>query len=105
MNHVRLSLLLLALGASLLAGGCALSGRPPHAVLPPIAEEYHACARCGSLHGGIYGKGPLLSLTAPGGARCAHRWERIGRADFLQQAAERFPAAWAAALPFFRRAD
>jgi hypothetical protein len=105
MNHVRLSLLLLALGAGLLAGGCVLAGRPPHAVLPPIAEEYHACARCGSLHGGIYGKGPLLPLTTPAGERCVHRWERIERADFQRHAAARFPEAWAAALPFFHRAD
>jgi hypothetical protein len=93
---------LLALSALALAG-CLGPGRPPHAVLPPIAEEYFACDKCGSLHGGIYGKGPLASFATPGAAQCWHRWQPISRADFQQRAARDFPAEWEKAGDFVKR--
>jgi hypothetical protein len=92
---------LLAVG--LLLGGCAIHDRPPHAFLPPIAEEYYVCAKCGSLHGGIYGKGPLACFCSAGAATCIHDWVRITRADFQQRAQTRFPRQWADTPPFFKQ--
>src|SRR6476469_9099772 len=79
----------------LLAAGCIGPGRHPHGFLPPIAEEYYRCEKCGSLHGGIYGKGPLASFATKAAASCWHRWSRISKTEFQKQAAADFPAAWA----------
>ncbi|MDR0901384.1 MAG: hypothetical protein LBM92_01260 [Opitutaceae bacterium] len=73
--------------------GCA--GRPPHAILPPIAEEYHVCGKCGSLHGGIYGKGPLASFKKEGAGSCRHKWRQISLEEFQGKAAAEFPDEWA----------
>jgi hypothetical protein len=74
--------------------GCVGPGRPPHAVLPPIAEEYYVCKKCDSLHGGIYGKGPLASFSTPSATKCWHHWHQIPRVEFQKLASERFPAEW-----------
>jgi hypothetical protein len=83
--------------------GCV--GRPPHAFLPPIAEEYYACAKCDSLHGGIYGKGPLASFATSNASTCWHRWRRITRAEFQKLASARFPADWQKAGWFVKRTE
>ncbi len=79
-------------------------GRTPHAgFLPPIVQEYHHCPTCGSLHGGIYGKGPILYLKAEGAEACPHAWQLIPLESFQQQAKARFPESWARAGEFFTR--
>jgi hypothetical protein len=83
--------------------GCAIRDRPPHAFLPPIAEEYYVCAKCGSLDGGIYGKGPLAHFRSAGAATCRHQWMQITFADFKRQAQTRFPVQWADAPHFLRQ--
>jgi hypothetical protein len=83
--------------------GCVGVDRPPHAFMPPIAEEYHACLKCGSLHGGIYGKGPLASFKSEGANACRHRWNRINKEEFQKRAKEEHPEKWKAVLPFFRK--
>lgn len=96
MSLHRLSILALVLATA----GCV--GRQPHAFLPPIAEEYYACAKCGSLHGGIYGKGPLASFAAKDGSSCRHHWEPLSKAEFQKTAEADFPSEWAKSLPFFK---
>jgi hypothetical protein len=86
----------------LLAIGCVGPGRHPHAFLPPIAEEYYICEKCGSLHGGIYGKGPLASFETKEAAACWHRWHQVSKAEFQKKAEGAFPAEWSKALPFFK---
>src|SRR5688572_11382051 len=80
-------------------------GRPPHSTKlpPPIAEEYYACAKCGSLHGGIYGKGPLTNFAGANAAKCWHDWHQIAKAEFQELAADRFPAEWEKAGYFIKR--
>jgi hypothetical protein len=85
------------------AAGCTGPGRHPHAFLPPVAEKYYACDTCGSLHGGIYGKGPLASFETAGAAACRHRWREISKADFQVRAQRDFPHDWAKALDFFKQ--
>jgi hypothetical protein len=83
--------------------GCVGPGRPPHAILPPIAEEYFVCQKCGSLHGGIYGKGPLVSFATSDAAECWHRWHLVRKAAFQMLASDRFPADWAKAPDYVKR--
>lgn len=69
--------------------------RGPHdGPFPPIAHEYHVCDKCGSLDGGVYGKGPHKRFRTDAGGWCAHDWRPIDRAEFKQQAAERFGVDW-----------
>lgn len=98
MKSSRFFLLLILL----FTGGCVGPGRPPHAFLPPIAEEYHRCEKCGSLNGGIYGKGPLASFEATGAASCWHRWHQISKAEFQKQAKENFADEWSKTSPFLQ---
>jgi hypothetical protein len=88
---------------SLFAAGCVGAGRQPHAFLPPIAEEYFVCDKCGSLHGGIYGKGPLASFETASAASCRHRWRKISKIEFQARAQRDFPREWAEALEFFKQ--
>jgi len=83
--------------------GCVGPGRPPHAFLPPISEEYFICEKCGSLHGGIYGKGPLVSFLTPDASKCWHSWHQVPMAEFQKIAAQRFPAEWEKASDFVKR--
>ncbi|ACB74609.1 hypothetical protein [Opitutus terrae] len=89
--------------AAVLASGCIGPGRPPHAYFPPIAEEYYVCGKCGSLHGGIYGKGPLERFDTAKAPRCWHRWRQISKHEFQRVAAEQFPGEWEKASPYVKR--
>lgn len=86
----------------LLTTGCIGPGRHPHGFLPPIAEEYYVCEKCGSLHGGIYGKGPLASFESSGGAQCWHRWHQITKGEFQAKAKDGYPSQWEKAIPSFK---
>lgn len=90
---------------AIMLSGCVGLDRPPHTFTPPIAEEYHACQKCGSLHGGIYGKGPLASFKKDGANACRHRWSRIEKQTFQKRAKEEHPEEWKAAPPFFRQGE
>ena len=98
MNVARL----LPLIALLLTSGCVGPGRLPHTFMPPIAEEYYACEKCDSLHGGIYGKGPLANYATKEAPSCWHDWKPVSKTEFQTKAAEDFPSDWAKALPFFK---
>jgi hypothetical protein len=85
--------------------GCIGPGRHPHAFLPPIEEEYYTCGKCGSLHGGIYGKGPLVSFATSSASKCWHRWHLVPRAEFQRLASARFPEEWQKADYFVKRPE
>jgi len=62
--------------------------------MPVAAHEYYACDKCGSLDGGIYGKGPHKRLRSESGHWCVHRWHELSRAEFKQRAADQFGVDW-----------
>jgi len=62
--------------------------------LPPIAVEFYECAKCGSLLGGILGKGPTKRWRAEGAARCRHRWSALSAEAFRAEASARFGVDW-----------
>jgi hypothetical protein len=84
------------LGGSIVCGGACSrtnlrpfdNGYPPH--LPPITKKYHVCDKCGSLDGGIYGKGPTDQYRTEQGKMCVHAWRGITREDFVALAVSRF---------------
>lgn len=45
-----------------------------------IYQAYYECSKCGSLHGGIYGKGPTRHKITD--TRCVHDWQAIHKEDF-----------------------
>jgi hypothetical protein len=101
---MRRRVLLLAVG--LLIVGVALGlylrvDRGPYPAFPPIAREYHACDKCGSLDGGVYGKGPHKRFRTGAGGWCVHDWRPIDRAEFKRQAAEKFGVDWSQEIPFW----
>src|SRR5262245_4949133 len=69
--------------------------------IPPITHEYFVCAKCRSLDGGIYGKGPHKRLRTAAGSRCIHNWRPITRAEFKNQAIEQFGIDWSQEIPFW----
>ena len=74
---------------------------PHDGPFPPITHEYHFCDKCGSLDGGVYGKGPHKRFRTDAGGWCVHDWQPIDRAEFKLQAAERFGMDWSQEIPFW----
>ena len=105
MNRQLTLLVILVIVISLQA--CAnKADRGPHdELLPPIVQEYWACSKCGSLDGGIYGKGPLVHFRTQHGATCVHKWVRITREDFLHRASSEFGKDWTKEMPFWQRSN
>jgi hypothetical protein len=68
-----------------------------------ISQEYFFCSKCGSLHGGIFGKGPVLALHSKSAPLCVHEWLLIPMSEFQTRAESTFPSEWAQALPVFKR--
>jgi hypothetical protein len=90
-------------GLVLLLTGCLIGpDRVPHAVLPPIAEEYYVCAKCGSLHGGIYGKGPLEYFRTPRADGCWHKWRQISKEEFQKKKEGGIPDRWLQSTHIFK---
>lgn len=46
-----------------------------------IYRAYYECPKCGSLHGGIYGKGPTKAHITD--KACIHDWQAIYSTDFI----------------------
>lgn len=76
---------------------------PPYGKLPPIQEGYSVCPLCGSLDGGIYGKGPTKQLRTEYGKDCVHQWQPISKKDFLNLGVEGFKIDWSKEIPFWSR--
>lgn len=96
--HVANGLMVFALS---LVVSC--SNRPPYSFLPPIAEEYFRCEKCGSLDGGIYGKGPLMHPRTSTGDECVHDWKLISRVQFKEVATASFGVDWSTKGPWWAR--
>lgn len=78
---------------------------PPHGdeSFPPIAQEYYHCKHCGSLDGGIYGKGPTRHFRTEQGKTCTHDWQLISRDEFIKIGTERFHIDWSQEIPFWQQ--
>ena len=67
-----------------------------------IGQGYHYCEKCGSLQGGIYGKGPTRRFAGAGKESCIHEWQEITRERFKQLGTELHDCDWSQEIPFFR---
>lgn len=85
--------------------GCYLfdTNVPPFGKVPPIQESYYVCPHCGSLDGGIYGKGPTKQLRTEHGKECIHQWQPILKQEFLNLGVEGFKIDWSKEPPFWTR--
>lgn len=84
---------------------CASVGKnqPVYSILPPIAEEFYECSKCGSYDGGIYGKGPLKHYRTPQAEDCRHDWIQISRGDFATRVSRYFGVDWSAEpMPYWQ---
>jgi hypothetical protein len=62
--------------------------------LPPIELTFVACARCGSLSGGISGKGPWKNWRTARAAGCRHVWQPRTVEAFRAEATDQFGVDW-----------
>jgi hypothetical protein len=76
---------------------------PPYGKLPAIQESYSVCPHCGSLDGGIYGKGPTKQLRTENGKDCVHHWQPITKKEFLDLGVTSFKIEWSKEIPFWSR--
>ena len=71
---------------------------------PPAAraeEAYFVCASSRSLHGGIFGKGPIRRYGPRPGTCTTSEWKRVGREEFKATATQWHGVDWAKEIPFF----
>jgi len=79
--------------AGLLLAGCATRhDRPPRTRM--IEVGFFTCPKCGSLSGGIFGKGPTRHYRSDTAARCIHGWRSVAKPEFQRLATDRFGVDW-----------
>ncbi len=83
---------------ALLCSGCGPNQPPSHG---KVERAFFCCAKCDSLDGGIYGKGPTQSLRTPEAARCRHEWKPVSRDQFKELAHDNFGVDWAKQDPWW----
>ena len=68
--------------------------------LPPdlngmvIVEAFHHCEKCGSLTGGIHGKGPTKHFDGTNRKNCVHEWTELDRKTFMDTATKLYNIDW-----------
>ena len=95
--------LLLTVGAVVL--NLRMDNGPYAGQFQPITVAYHECGKCGSLDGGLYGKGPTEHFRTDPGRWCVHDWRPIGRGEFKRLATERFGRDWSGEPSFWSDAN
>ena len=90
-------ILLTALSVTLC--GCARYNQPPKTMM--IEQAFFACSKCGSLDGGVYGKGPVKSFWTKAASHCIHDWQPISKGEFEFLATERFGVDWSKEIPYW----
>ncbi len=75
---------------------------PPHGLIEPA---YFYCPKCRSLHGGIFGKGPLRFFDGPNRKTCVHDWQKIPRKEFKDLAVKLYAVDWGTQPWFWRREE
>jgi hypothetical protein len=66
-----------------------------------IEMAFFTCPKCGSLSGGIFGKGPTRHYRSDSAARCVHNWKSITKSEFQRQATDRFGIDWSSEKYFW----
>jgi len=94
------------IGAALLAlvaiglGGCASRyDQSPDTMM--IEQAFFTCSKCGSLRGGVFGKGPTKRFQAATASRCVHDWQQVSKGEFQALASERFGVDWSKEIPYW----
>lgn len=95
----RLALAILALFAFMLAGCASRFDQPPETKM--IDMGFFSCAKCGSLSGGIFGKGPTRHYRSTHASRCRHEWQSVAKPEFQQFATDRFAVDWSSESGFW----
>jgi hypothetical protein len=90
---------ILAIAVSALTGCAARYDRPPKTKM--IDMGFFMCPKCGSLSGGIFGKGPIRHYRSDAAVRCVHDWQSITKAEFQTQATARFGVDWSGETYFW----
>ena len=86
--------------AAVVMAGCATRyDHPPKTKM--IEMGFFACPKCGSLSGGIFGKGPTRSYRSDTASRCVHDWQSVTKAEFQRQATDRFGVDWSGEVYFW----
>lgn len=86
--------------ASLLLVGCATRyDRLPKTEM--IEMGFFTCPKCGSLSGGIFGKGPTRHYRSDTAKRCVHAWQTVTKPEFQRLATDRFGVDWSSETYFW----
>lgn len=91
-----------ALVAVVAIGLCGCASRynqPPNTMM--IEEAFFTCSACGSLRGGVFGKGPTKQFQAASASNCVHDWQGISKREFQTLASERFGVDWSKEIPYW----
>ena len=62
---------------------------------------FFTCSKCGSLSGGIFGKGPTRHYRSDTAARCVHDWCTVAKPEFQKLATDRFGVDWSRETNFW----
>jgi hypothetical protein len=99
MNAIERAILLAAITAVVaLCVGCRPDRPPSHR---SVECAFFYCAKCDSLDGGIYGKGPVKSLRSATAERCRHEWGRLSREQFKELSKDNFGIDWSKESPWW----
>ena len=97
---MKLSGLIFVLTLALFVSGCASRhDQPPKTKM--IEEAFFSCSKCGSLRGGIFGKGPTKRFQAATASHCVHDWQRVSHDEFKVLATQRFGVEWSKEIPYW----
>jgi len=95
---------ILAFTALVLVGCVTRYDRPPKTKM--IEMGFFSCPKCGSLSGGIFGKGPTRHYRSDAASRCVHDWLSITKSEFQRFATDHFGVDWSGEIYFwFREPD
>ena len=100
-STIRLAVLTVFAGILGALSSCASRyNQPPKTMM--IEEAFFACSKCGSLDGGIFGKGPVMHLSSADAAHCVHTWRTVSKSEFEALATQRFGVDWSKEIPYWR---
>lgn len=97
---MRAARLIFVLALPLCIGGCASRyDQPPKTKM--IEQAFFSCSKCGSLRGGVFGKGPTKRFQAATASHCVHDWQQVSYEEFKTLATQRFGVDWLKEIPYW----
>lgn len=88
----RFSIIALTFVAFALTGCATRYNRLPK--IKMIEMGFFSCPKCGSLSGGVFGKGPTRHYRSDSAWRCVHDWQHVTMNEFQKMATDRFGVDW-----------